>query len=157
MVVMAKTRIPADASGAAPSRPHESPPQASSARVAGKRRRLSPFWRHFMKMLAAMVVTGAIFLSIVGLKTWDEVTVLYPTQALLAMAAGMTTSWATVRSPGSVAHDQMPARSHRPRRVTEDLVRGIRPWPPPVYRVGEKSPDAVALCAGKAFDHQLIR
>lgn len=35
-----------------------------------------------------MLVTGAIFLSIVGLKTWDEVIVQYPTQAVLAMAAG---------------------------------------------------------------------
>ena len=30
------------------------------------------------------------FLSIVGLKTWDEVTLQYPTQSLLAMTAGMT-------------------------------------------------------------------
>jgi hypothetical protein len=64
--------------------------------VPGKRRkgRVSPFWRHFLQMLAAMVVgmigTGAVFLSIVGLKTWDEVTTEYPTQALLAMAVGMT-------------------------------------------------------------------
>jgi hypothetical protein len=34
--------------------------------------------------------TGALFLTIVGVKTWDEVTIPYPTQALLAMAAGMT-------------------------------------------------------------------
>jgi hypothetical protein len=33
-----------------------------------------------------MLATGASFLSIVGLKTWDEATVQYPTQALLAMA-----------------------------------------------------------------------
>jgi flagellar biosynthetic protein FliP len=52
------------------------------------------FWRHFLEMFAAMVVgmiaTGVIFLSVVGVKTWDEVTTSYPTQALLAMAAGMT-------------------------------------------------------------------
>jgi hypothetical protein len=57
-------------------------------------RRIPAFWRHFLEMLAAMVVgmvaTGAIFLSIVGLKTWGEVTAQYPTLALLAMAAGMT-------------------------------------------------------------------
>jgi hypothetical protein len=56
--------------------------------------RLSPFWRHFLEMLGAMVVgmivTGAIFVSIVGVKSWDEVTIQYPTQALLAMAVGMT-------------------------------------------------------------------
>lgn len=68
---------------------------------------VSPFWRHFLEMLAAMVVgmlvTGAIFLSIVGLKTWDEVTLQYPTQALLAMAAGMTIpmmAWMLFRGMG---------------------------------------------------------
>ena len=59
-----------------------------------KKPRVSPFWRHFLEMLAAMMVgmiaTGAIFVSAVGLKTWDQVTIQYPTQALLAMAAGMT-------------------------------------------------------------------
>jgi hypothetical protein len=70
-------------------------------------RRISPFWRHFLEMLSAMVVgmfaTGAIFLSIVGLKTWDEVTNQYPTQALLAMAAGMTIpmiAWMLYRGMG---------------------------------------------------------
>jgi hypothetical protein len=59
-----------------------------------ERHRGSPFWRHFWQMLAAMAVgmiaTGAVFVSVVGLKTWDEVTVQYPTQCLLAMAVGMT-------------------------------------------------------------------
>src|SRR3954447_8005960 len=62
--------------------------------VSRRRRYMSPFWRHFLQMLAAMAVgmiaTGAIFFSIVGLKTWDEVTTRSPTKALLAMAAGMT-------------------------------------------------------------------
>jgi hypothetical protein len=56
--------------------------------------RLTPFWRHYLQMVAAMMVgmvaTGAIFLSVVGLRTWEEVTLRYPTQALLAMAVGMT-------------------------------------------------------------------
>ena len=56
--------------------------------------RLSSFWRHFLEMLGAMVVgmiaTGAIFVSVVGVKSWEEVTIQYPTQALLAMAIGMT-------------------------------------------------------------------
>jgi hypothetical protein len=71
------------------------------------KRHLSPFWRHFLQMLAAMVVgmiaTGAIFLTIVGAKTWDEVTTQYPTQALLAMAAGMTVpmvAWMVCRGMG---------------------------------------------------------
>jgi hypothetical protein len=58
-------------------------------------------------MLAAMAVgmtaTGAIFLSIVGLKTWEEVTIRYPTQALLAMAAGMSipmVAWMLIRGMG---------------------------------------------------------
>jgi hypothetical protein len=41
-------------------------------------------------MMAGMIATGAIFVSVVGLKTWDDVTTQYPTQALLAMAAGMS-------------------------------------------------------------------
>ena len=72
-----------------------------------RRHRLSPFWRHFLQMLAVMVVgmiaTGAIFLTIVGLKTWDEVTTQYPTQALVAMAAGMTVpmvAWMVYRGMG---------------------------------------------------------
>jgi hypothetical protein len=69
--------------------------------------RIPPFWRHFLQMLAAMAVgmiaTGAIFLSVVGLKTWDQVTLQYPTQALLAMAAGMTipmVAWMLFRGMG---------------------------------------------------------
>ena len=58
------------------------------------KRHVSPFWRHFLQMLAVMLVgmiaTGAIFIAIVGPMTWDEVTTQYPTQSLLAMAAGMT-------------------------------------------------------------------
>jgi hypothetical protein len=72
-----------------------------------RNRRVSPFWRHFLEMLAAMMVgmiaTGAIFLSAVGLKTWEEVTTQYPTQALLAMAAGMTipmVAWMMYRGMG---------------------------------------------------------
>ena len=75
---------------------------------AGDGKRLvSPFWRHFLEMVAAMVVgmiaTIAIFLSVVGLRTWDEVTSQYPTQALLAMAVGMTVpmvAWMLYRGMG---------------------------------------------------------
>lgn len=71
---------------------HVSPVFTPSPKI--KKPRISPFWRHVLEMLAAMVVgmiaTGAVFLSAVGLKTWEQVTVQYPTQALLAMAAGMT-------------------------------------------------------------------
>jgi hypothetical protein len=41
-------------------------------------------------MVAGMLVTGAVFLSIVGLQTWNEITIVYPTQALVSMAFGMT-------------------------------------------------------------------
>lgn len=82
------------------------PPQARLPEV-GHKRRLSPFWRHFLEMLSAMAVgmiaTGAIFVSITGLKTWDEVTVQYPTQVLLAMAVGMSipmVAWMLVRGMG---------------------------------------------------------
>ena len=76
----------------------------SQVQPLARSRRVSPFWRHFFQMLAAMAVgmvaTGAIFLSIVGLKTWDQVLTQYPTAALLAMAFGMTipmAAWMTHR------------------------------------------------------------
>ncbi|HXJ63139.1 MAG TPA: hypothetical protein VNN79_05250 [Actinomycetota bacterium] len=82
-----------------------SPSTSTTARHS--RRHIPPFWRHFLEMLAAMAVgmvaTGAIFLSIVGLKTWPEVITQYPTQALLAMAAGMTlpmVGWMLYRGMG---------------------------------------------------------
>jgi len=72
-----------------------------------ERRHVSPFWRHFLEMLAVMAVgmiaTGAIFLAIVGLNTWEEVTTQYATQSLLAMAAGMTVpmvAWMMYRGMG---------------------------------------------------------
>lgn len=71
-------------------------------------RHVSHFWRHFLEMLGimmvGMIVTGGIFLSVVGLKTWDEITFVYPTQALLAMAFGMTVpmvGWMLFRGMGS--------------------------------------------------------
>jgi hypothetical protein len=107
VLVLVQTHTPLEARLAAAEPAQEvSPPQARSPEVRHKRR-LSPFWRHFLEMLAAMAVgmlaTGAIFLSVVGLKTWDQVTVGYPTQALLAMAAGMTVpmvAWMLYRGMG---------------------------------------------------------
>jgi hypothetical protein len=65
------------------------------------------FWRHYLEMLgimvAGMIVTSVIFLAVVGLKTWDEITFVYPTQALLAMAFGMTVpmlGWMLYRGMG---------------------------------------------------------
>jgi hypothetical protein len=67
----------------------------------------SRFWRHFLEMLgvmvAGMIATGAIFVAVVGLKTWGEITFVYPTQALLAMAFGMTVpmvGWMLYRGMG---------------------------------------------------------
>lgn len=58
------------------------------------RHHLSPFWRHFLQMMAIMMVGmiagAAALLTVVGLKTWDEVTTQYGTQALVVMAFGMT-------------------------------------------------------------------
>jgi hypothetical protein len=54
-------------------------------------------------MVVGMVATAAIFLSIVGLRTWSEVTTRYPTQSLLAMAVGMTVpmvAWLLFRGIG---------------------------------------------------------
>lgn len=74
--------------------------------LAGKHH-LSPFWRHFLQMLAVMiggmVASAALFLAIVGLSTWDEVTIQYGTQALIVMAVGMTVpmaAWMLYRGMG---------------------------------------------------------
>lgn len=84
-------------------------PSVDRDRLASERshHHVPMFWRHFFEMLAAMAVgmavTVAIFLSIVGLKTWDEITSVYPTQALVAMAVGMTVpmvAWMLYRGMG---------------------------------------------------------
>ena len=74
--------------------------------TAGKRH-VSPFWRHFLQMLAVMMVgmlvSAAIFVSIIGTMTWDEVTTHYATRSLLVMAAGMTipmVAWMLYRGMG---------------------------------------------------------
>jgi hypothetical protein len=107
VVVMAKAKVSTQDRLSAAGRDNEAPtPLLVLAEKNGKGH-LSPFWRHFLQMLAAMVVgmiaAGAIFLTIVGAKTWDEVTIQYPTQALLAMAAGMTVpmvAWMMYRGMG---------------------------------------------------------
>ena len=75
--------------------------------ATGAPRHVSGFWRHFWEMLvvmaAGMFVTGAIFVSVVGPKTWSEITFVYPTQALVAMAVGMTVpmvAWMLYRGMG---------------------------------------------------------
>jgi cytochrome bd-type quinol oxidase subunit 2 len=104
---MVQTRIPAEDRVATVAPVQEVSAEQSVALEVGHRRHLSPFWRHFLEMLAAMVVgmiaTGAVFLSIVGLKTWDQVTIQYPTQALVAMAGGMSipmVGWMLYRGMG---------------------------------------------------------
>ena len=70
-------------------------------------RHRSEFRQHFFQMLAAMavgmVITGAIFTTVTGVTTWDQATIDYPTQALLAMAAGMSVpmaAWMLYRKMG---------------------------------------------------------
>ena len=74
--------------------------------LAGKHH-LSLFWRHFLQMLAVMmggmIVSAAVLLTVVGLKTWDEVTTQYGVQALIVMAVGMTVpmaAWMLYRGMG---------------------------------------------------------
>jgi hypothetical protein len=106
VVVMAEAQVPTQDQLSAVRRDKEAgTPLVMPAGKEGKH--MSPFWRHFLQMLAAMVVgmiaTAAIFLAIVGLKTWGEVTIQYPTQALFAMAAGMTApmvTWMVYRRMG---------------------------------------------------------
>jgi cytochrome bd-type quinol oxidase subunit 2 len=94
VVVTPPTSTSAKACNAAAAPTHGESAPRPRPRVASHGRILPPFWRHFLEMLAAMAVgmvaTGAIFLFITGLKTWDDAAVQYPTQALLAIAAGMT-------------------------------------------------------------------
>jgi hypothetical protein len=107
VVVMAKVHVaPEDRLQAGGRDTDVGAPPVMPSETNGKRH-MSPFWKHFWQMLAAMAVgmitTGAIFLSIVGAKTWEEVTTQYPTQALLAMAAGMTVpmvAWMMYRGMG---------------------------------------------------------
>jgi hypothetical protein len=80
------------------------------------KRHLPPFWRHFLQMLAVMmvgmIVSAAILLTFVGLKTWDEVTTQYGTQALTAMAVGMTVpmvAWMLYRGMGWKNSNEMAA------------------------------------------------
>ena len=73
---------------------------------AGKHH-VSPFWRHFFEMLAAMavgmVVGAAVLAIVVGATSWQEITTDYGTQALLVMAVSMTapmTAWMVRRGMG---------------------------------------------------------
>lgn len=95
---------------------HEDAMGDSAVSDAAHDEQQSHFWRHFFQMLGAMTVgmiaTGAIFISVVGLKTWDEVTVQYPTQCLLAMAVGMTlpmVAWMLYRGMGKRSTVEMAA------------------------------------------------
>jgi NhaP-type Na+/H+ or K+/H+ antiporter len=72
-----------------------------------RKRRISPFWRHYLQMAAVMAVgmfaAGAILVIASGSTTWDQVTTQYPNQALLGMAAGMTlpmVTWMLLRGMG---------------------------------------------------------
>jgi hypothetical protein len=80
---------------------------AHTRTLAARKHRLTPFWLHFLQMLGVMMVgmilSGAILLTVVGLKTWDEVTTQYGTPALIAMAVGMTVpmaAWMLYRGMG---------------------------------------------------------
>jgi hypothetical protein len=73
-----------------------------------RKHHLAPFWRHFLQMLAVMMigmfVGAAVLVTVEGAKTWDEVTTEYGTQALVVMAVSMTvpmTAWMLSRGMGS--------------------------------------------------------
>lgn len=79
----------------------------ASVRPGGRTRHLSPFWRHFVQMLAVMgagmITTGFIIVRVGGSPSWDAATIAYPTQCLLGMAAGMTipmAAWMLYRGMG---------------------------------------------------------
>ena len=69
-------------------------------------RRVSPFWRHFVQMLAVMVAgmigSAVIFLTVVQMD-WEEATASHPIASLLVIAAGMTVpmaAWMLYRGMG---------------------------------------------------------
>jgi hypothetical protein len=71
------------------------------------RRHISPFWRHYLQMAIVMAVGmfagGAILVLVTGITSWDDVTIQYPNQALLVMAAGMSipmVAWMLLRGMG---------------------------------------------------------
>jgi len=68
--------------------------------------RLTPFWRHFVRMfgvmMAGMVVSAAILVTALGI-TWEQATIRHPSASLLVIAAGMTvpmTAWMLYRGMG---------------------------------------------------------
>jgi hypothetical protein len=92
-------------------------PRVESERKASKhpamipgsqqKRRISPFWRHYLHMAAVMAVgmfaAGAVLSIAVGLTSWGEVTSQYPTLSLVVMAAGMSIpmgAWMLFRGMG---------------------------------------------------------
>jgi hypothetical protein len=81
---------------------------------AARKHRLSRFWRHYLQMAAVMAVgmfaSGVILTFAVGLRSWDEVTIQYPNQALLVMAAGMSipmVTWMLYRGMGGRNSSEM--------------------------------------------------
>jgi hypothetical protein len=76
--------------------------------VAVRRRvRISPFWRHFLEMFAAMWIGMAagdpVFLAVTGLSSTRQASHLYPAQSVSAMAVAMTlpmVAWMLLRGHG---------------------------------------------------------
>ncbi len=69
--------------------------------------RISPFWRHFLEMFAAMwigmMVGKPVFLAITGLSSTAQAGRLYPWQSVLGMALSMTVpmvAWMLFRGHG---------------------------------------------------------
>ena len=69
--------------------------------------RISPFWRHFLEMFAAMWIGMAagkpVFLAITGLSSTRQASQLYPAQSVLSMGLSMTVpmvAWMLLRGHG---------------------------------------------------------
>jgi hypothetical protein len=78
--------------------------------------RISPFWRHFLEMFAAMwigMVAGRpVILAITGLSSTDQAYSLYPWQSVLSMALSMTVpmvAWMLLRGHGRRNSTEMAA------------------------------------------------
>ena len=84
-IIMATTRRHAHDQGSRTLRDEPDKHPATSV-ISEPKHRKWLFWRHFLQMLAVMVLgmlaAAAILIAAEGVKSWDELTTQYPTQSL---------------------------------------------------------------------------
>jgi hypothetical protein len=88
----------------------------AAAHMANATEHREHFWRHFLEMLAVMLVgmfvAGYILVRASGFSTWNDTIAAYPTLSLLVMAAGMSlpmVTWMLFRGMGGRNSSEMAA------------------------------------------------